>query len=83
MAMTTIETELIAETRDLAPVPLTESASITDAPAFPDAREIIARRRAADAERDLMEAGYREMADELVIWATASFTAQAETLPEE
>ena len=79
--MTTIETELVPD--ELPAVPLPPNASETRAPAFRDAKAIIAEVRAADMERGLMAQGYREMADELAEWATTSLAAQAETLPDE
>jgi hypothetical protein len=79
-----IPTELIPEKDpELPTVPLPPNASVTHRPAFPDAKEIIAKVRAADAERGLMAHGYREMAEEHAEWTEASFTAQAETLPNE
>jgi len=80
--MPTIPTELVLEST----LPVVEPGpddSFTDAPAFPDALEIIARVNAATLEADLLAEGYLMMSDDLHDWSDISFAAQADTLPPE
>jgi hypothetical protein len=84
--VTTIPSEVEVVAEEPAEIPTSPSspdATVTEEPAFPDAREVIARVAAAYFEEDLMARGYFEMGGEMLEWSETSLAAQAETLPEE
>jgi hypothetical protein len=79
MTTTAAQTESI---EGVVPVPIGPDSSVTYAPAFPDAQDVIARVFAAFLEREAIKAGSREFAVELVEWSEATVAVQADTLPE-